>query len=43
MEVLRVVRMYCCDHYDSILWDLEGNMANQYFNVWNTCFKLTWG
>ena len=43
MEVLRAVRLYCCDHYGSMLWDLEGNMATQYFNVWNTCIKLTWG
>ena len=34
MVVLRAVRLYCCDHYGSMLWDLEGNMANQYFNVW---------
>ena len=43
MEVLRAVRLYCCDHYGSMLWDMEGNMASQYFNVWNTCIKLTWG
>ena len=43
MEVLRAVRVYCCDHYGSMLWDLEGSMANQFYNVWNTCIKLTWG
>ena len=41
--LLRAVRLYCCDHYDSMLRDLEGNMDTQYFNVWNTCVKLTWG
>ena len=26
-----------------MFWDLVGNMDTQYFNVWNTCVKLTWG
>ena len=25
-----------------MLWDLVGNMDTLYFNVWNTCVKLTW-
>ena len=25
-----------------MLWDLEGDLANQYFNSWNTCIKLAW-
>ena len=43
VEALRAVNIYCCDHYGGILWDLQGNMANQYFNAWNTCIKLAWG
>ena len=40
--LLRAVRLYCCDHYGSMFWDLVGNMDTQYFNVWITCVKLTW-
>ena len=43
MEVLRAVNIYCCDHYGGMLWDLQSNMATQYFNSWSTCVKLAWG
>ena len=43
METLKAVNLYCCDHYGGMLWDLQGNMASQYFNAWNTCVKLAWG
>ena len=43
MESLRAVRVYCCDHYGTMLWDLDGMMARQYFNSWSTCIKLAWG
>ena len=26
-----------------MLWDMEGDMARQYCNSWNTCIKLAWG
>ena len=42
METLKAVNLYCCDHYGGMLWDLQGNMASQYFNAWNTCVKLAW-
>jgi hypothetical protein len=42
MEVLRAVKIYCCDHYGSMLWDLQGDLANKYFNTWKTCIKLAW-
>ena len=42
VEVLTAVRIYCCDHYGSMIWDLGGEMCNQYFNAWNTCVKLAW-
>ena len=43
METLRAVNIYCCDHYGGMLWDLQGNMASQYFSAWRTCIKLAWG
>ena len=43
MEVLRAVRVYCCDHYGSMLWDMQGDSAKKYFNSWKTCIKLAWG
>ena len=43
MEALRAVRVYCCDHYGSMLWDLEGDIVSKYFKTWNTCIKLAWG
>ena len=26
-----------------MLWDLQGNLASQYFSAWSTCIKLAWG
>ena len=43
MEVLSAVKVYCCDHYGSMLWDLQGDLASKYFNSWKTCIKLAWG
>ena len=43
MEVLRAVKLYCCDHYGSMLWDLQGDLATKYYNSWKTCVKLAWG
>ena len=43
MEILRAVNVYCCDHYGGMLWELQSNMASQYFNTWSTCVKLAWG
>ena len=43
IEVLRAVNIYCCDHYGGMLWDLQGDMASQYFSSWKTCVKLAWG
>ena len=42
VEVLGAVKVYCCDHYGSMLWDLQGEMANKYYNSWKTCIKLAW-
>ena len=27
MEMLRAVKIYCCDHYGSMLWDLSSERA----------------
>ena len=43
MEMLRAVKVYCCDHYGAMLWDLQGVLATKYFNSWKTCIKLAWG
>ena len=43
MEILHAVRVYCCDHYGSMLWDLQGDLFKRYCNTWKTCIKLTWG
>ena len=40
MEVLKAVRVYCCDHYGSMLWSMKGDKARQYCNSGNTCIKL---
>ena len=43
MEILNAVKIYCCDHYGSMLWDLQGDLATKYFSSWKTCIKLAWG
>ena len=43
MEVLRAVKVYCCDHYGAMLWDLKGDLVTKYCNSWKTCIKLAWG
>ena len=35
-----MVQILCCDGYGSMLWNLRGNPAEQYFKCWNTCVKL---
>ena len=42
-EIIQAMRVYSCDYYGAMLWDLSGNMANQVFRVWNTAIKLAWG
>jgi hypothetical protein len=42
VEVLNAVKIYCCDHYGSLLLDLGGGLASKYFNTWNTCIILAW-
>ena len=39
-QKLKMVQILCCDGYGSMLWNLRGNPAEQYFKSWNTCVKL---
>ena len=41
-QVLKAVQTYCGDFYGSMLWNLYGEQAAQYFRCWNTCVKLSW-
>ena len=43
VEIIHAMKVYCCDHYGSVLWNLNGKMANQVFRVWDTAVKLAWG
>ena len=42
VEVIRALHVYCTSHYGSMLWDLAGEAASQYFNSWSTALKLAW-
>ena len=42
MEILKAVKVYCCDHYGTVLWDLGGDLVRKYTNSWKTCIKLAW-
>ena len=41
-EILKAVKLYVGSHNGSMLWDLGGDLAQQYYNAWNTCVKLAW-
>jgi hypothetical protein len=41
-EVLRAVKVYVGSHYGNNLWQLDSQMASQYFSAWRTCVKLAW-
>ena len=42
VEIIRALNIYCSSHYGSMLWDLGGEAASQYFNSWSTAVKLSW-
>ena len=42
-QQLKMVQLLCCDGYGSMLWDLKGDSAEQYFKSWNTSVKLIFG
>ena len=41
-QVLKAVQTNCCDLYGSMLWNLYGEQAGQYYRSWSTCTKLVW-
>ena len=41
-NILQAVQLYCGDAYGSMLWDLYGERACQYYRTWTTCVKLAW-
>ena len=41
-QVLKMVKVLCCDAYGSMLWDLQSDPAEQLFKCWNTCVKLVY-
>ena len=43
VEILRALQVYCSSHYGSMLWNLQGESALQYFRSWTTAVKLAWG
>ena len=42
-QQLKMIQTLCCDGYGSMLWNLKGNSAEQYFKTWNTSVKLIHG
>ena len=42
LEVLKAVKVYTCDFYGSMLWDLGGDQVKQLLNCWSTCVKIAW-
>ena len=36
------MKLHVGSHYGSMIWDLGSEHADQYFNAWSTCVKLTW-
>ena len=42
VEVLRAVKVFAGDLYGANLWNLGGALAEQVYNAWTTCIKLTW-
>ena len=41
-QILQAIQVHCCDMYGSMLWNLYGDQAEQYYRCWNTCVKLCW-
>ena len=42
VEILRAIKVYCCDFYGSMLMDMQGPVAAQLYNSWKTAVKLAW-
>jgi hypothetical protein len=39
-QVMKAVQVFCSDAYGSMLWQLNSDVAEQFFRSWNTCVKL---
>ena len=39
-NILQSIQVFAGDAYGSMLWDLYGVKAQQYFNTWNTCVHM---
>ena len=42
VEVLSAVKVYTCDFYGAMLWDLFDENTEKLYRSWNTCIKLVW-
>ena len=42
-QKLKMIQILCCDGFGSMLWNLRGNSAEQFFKSWNTSVKLIYG
>ena len=42
VEILSAVKVYTCDFYGAMLWDLFGEHTEKLYRSWNTCIKLVW-
>ena len=42
VQVLQAVKVYICDFYGAMLWDLESDQVQQLLRCWYTCVKLAW-
>ena len=38
-QVMRAVKIYCCDAYGSNLWRLESSAATSFFKAWSSCVR----
>ena len=41
-QILKSIQVHCFDMYGSMLWDIFGQEAAQYYRCWGTCVKLCW-
>ena len=41
-QILKSIQVHCFDMYGSMLWDVFGQQAAQYYRCWGTCVKLCW-
>ena len=42
VEVVRAMQVYCTSFSGSMLWSLQSEAAQKYFNTWSTGIKLAW-